>query len=68
MVFVKLALSYEQADDVFVAIDIDHHGKYGGVYDNHRSLEDSEKLSYETCEMRIPGSFDDTPPEDEEAI
>ena len=60
-----IGASYERANDIFVAIDIDHHGKYGEVYDHLQSLEDGEKLSFETCEMRIPGSFDDAPPEEE---
>ena len=64
----EIGASYERADGVFVAIDIDHHGKYGEVYDHLQNLEDDEKLSFETCEMRILGSFDDEPPEDEKTI
>ncbi len=56
-----IGASYERADETFVAIDINQRGKYVDVYDHLQSLEDSGKLSFETCEMRIMGSFDDMP-------
>lgn len=58
----SIGASYERADKVFVAIDINVRGKYGAVYDHLQRLEDDGKLNFETCEMRIQGSFDDIPP------
>ena len=62
----SIGASYERADKVFVAIDINQKGKYGAVYDSLQHLEDDGKLNFETCEMRVQGSFDDTPPDETE--
>lgn len=36
----------------------------GRFYDDLRSLEGEGKLSFQACEMRIEGSFDDLPPDE----
>lgn len=52
-------VSFERADDIYIAIDIEREGKYNQIYDHLQSLEDGGKLSFETCEMKVEGSFDD---------
>lgn len=56
--------SYERADGTNVAIDIKPSGDHCAVYDHLDVYEESGYLSFETCEARVEGSFDDFP-EDE---
>lgn len=55
----KYQASYERADDINVAIDVKAGGDYNAVYDQLEEYIDKGFLSFETCEARIEGSFDD---------
>ena len=61
----SLGLWWERATDKFVAIDVYPSSDYQAVCDKLWELEKKGLLSYETCEAREPGSFDDVAPEDE---
>lgn len=50
---------YERANGIHVAIDIEPEGSYQDVCNRLSEWENAGLLSYETCEARIPGSFDD---------
>lgn len=50
---------YERADNNHVAVDIETEGSFNDVYDKIQEWEDEGLLSFETCEARIVGSFDD---------
>ncbi len=50
---------YERANASHVAIDVEPDGSYSAVCDHLQEWEDSKYLSYETCEPREAGSFDD---------
>ena len=50
---------YERATATHVALDIEPEGSYNDVYDQLQQWEDAGLLSFETCEARIDGSFDD---------
>lgn len=56
-----LDLSWERATGRLVAIDVHPEANYQGVCDKLWELEQEEILEYETCEARVPGSFDDAP-------
>ena len=60
-----LDISWERADDYYVAIDVHPESDYQAVCDKLMELEREGALEYETCEPRLPGSFDDLPSEDE---
>ena len=60
-----LDISWERADDHYVAIDVHPESDYQAVCDRLMELEQEGALAYETCEARRPGSFDDVPSEDE---
>ena len=51
--------SYERANATHVAIDVEPGGSYNDVYDQLQEWEDKGLVSFETCEARIDGSFDD---------
>ena len=51
--------TYERGTDTHVAIDIETTGDYGEVCDQLYEWENENLLSYETCEARAIGSFDD---------
>lgn len=53
--------SYERADSINVAIDIKANGNYNAVYDQLEEYIEKGFLSFETCEARVKGSFDDIP-------
>lgn len=55
----KHKATYERADGINVAIDIEPEGSYEDVYDQLQEWEDVGLLSFETCEAREIGSFDD---------
>ncbi|MBL1142416.1 MAG: DUF4265 domain-containing protein [Proteobacteria bacterium] len=59
--------TYERANGTNVAVDIEPTGDHIAVYDQLENYEESELLSFETCEARIEGSFDDAPEVDESA-
>lgn len=59
--------SYERADGINVAIDIKPTGDHIAVYDQLDSYEEEGYLSFETCEARVEGSFDDIPEEEQNA-
>ena len=63
----KYEASYERADSINVAIDIKPNGDHIAVYDQLDEYEKAGFLSFETCEARIEGSFDDLPDEEESA-
>lgn len=58
-----LGASFERATDILFAIDIDATGDYQRVCDRIVVWESEGLLEYETCEARVPGSFDDPPKE-----
>jgi hypothetical protein len=60
-----LDISWERADEHYVAIDIHPGSDYQAVCDRLMELETERTLEYETCEAREAGSFDDFPSEDE---
>jgi hypothetical protein len=60
-----LDISWERADDYYVAIDIHPEADYQAVCDKLMELEQEGKLEYETCEAREAGSFDEVLSEDE---
>lgn len=51
--------SYERANGTNVSIDIKPTGDHIAVYDQLDIYEKNGLLSFETCEARIEGSFDD---------
>jgi hypothetical protein len=51
----------ERATPTFICIDIPPEASYAQVREYLEQLEAAGALSYETCEERIPGSFDDAP-------
>ena len=56
-----LAVSFERATERFFALDLEPHADLGtirGVLDDWERKGDA---AYETCEARMPGSFDDSP-------
>ena len=50
---------YERATATHVAIDVEPEGSYNDVYDQLQEWEEAGLLSFETCEARVEGSFDD---------
>jgi hypothetical protein len=52
---------FEGATSSYFAIDVEPQGSYEKVCDQLTAWEDSGFLSFETCEARVPGSFDDKP-------
>ena len=65
--FCELHVSYERADKIYVALDMNLEGDYQAVFDKLEYYENQDVLGFETCEARIEGSFDDFS-EDEEYI
>ena len=61
----KFNATYERADAINVAIDIKAEGNYNAVYDQLEKFIKKDYLSFETCETRIEGSFDDIPEEEQ---
>lgn len=53
--------TYERANGKDVAIDIKPEGDHLAVYDQLDEYEANGYLSFETCEARTEGSFDDLP-------
>jgi hypothetical protein len=59
-----LDFSWERSDARYVALDVHPESNYQALCDKLWELEQNGTLVYETCEARVPGSFDDAPPED----
>ncbi|MCZ8253055.1 MAG: DUF4265 domain-containing protein [Hylemonella sp.] len=53
----------ERANPSFICINVPPESNYGKVRQYLEQLEASGALEYETCEERVPGSFDDNPQE-----
>ena len=53
--------SFERANRRYFAIDIAPTGDYEGTCARLDEWSDQGILDYETCEARVPGSFDDQP-------
>jgi hypothetical protein len=60
-----LGITYERADKTFVALDMKPEGNYQAIFDKLDEFFEKGILTFETCEARIEGSFDDLPEEDE---
>ena len=58
-------VSWERADERYVAIDVHLEADYDAVCGKLAELENQGILEYETCEARVPDSFDDAPSADE---
>lgn len=52
---------FERVTSTYFAIDIEPEGSYQKVCDQLWAWEKAGFLSYETCEARVPGSFDAEP-------
>jgi hypothetical protein len=62
----SLGISYERANNIYVALDMKPRGDYQAVFDQLDEYLEQGILGFETCEARIEGSFDDSPEEEEE--
>ena len=56
-----LAVSFERATERFFALDLEPHVDLMTIRGVLDDWERKGAASYETCEARIPGSFDDAP-------
>ncbi|MEL7005826.1 MAG: DUF4265 domain-containing protein [Bacteroidota bacterium] len=54
----NFSISYERANSIYFALDIESEGSYNDVYDRLDELQKQEVLEFETCEARVEGSFD----------
>jgi hypothetical protein len=54
---------YERANSRNISIDIEPTGDHLAVFDQLDKYELDGYLSFETCEARVEGSFDDFPEE-----
>ena len=59
-----LTISYERANSIYFALDMQPEGDYQAIFNRLDELEKQNLLGFETCEARVEGSFDDAP-EDE---
>ncbi len=57
----ELAVSCERKDGRYVALDLEPSSDINAVRDRLDSWQAEGIADYETCEARIPGSFDDVP-------
>jgi hypothetical protein len=57
----SLKASFEGANAIYFAIDVEPAGNYQAVCDRLAQWEAQGLLGYETCEPRSAGSFDDVP-------
>ncbi len=58
---IALGATFEGADRTLYALDIPPNQDYQAFCDQLWSWEESGLLVYETCEARVPGSFDGAP-------
>ncbi len=56
-----LGVEVERDDEKFVAIDIPPEVDYDSIFDYLEDLEGRDVLEFETCEMRVEGSFTSAP-------
>ena len=61
--FIARKVSYERANSIFVALDMEPEGDYQSVFDMLEEYEKQDIIGFETCEARLEGSFDDLPEE-----
>lgn len=59
-----LTISYERANSIYFALDMQPEGNYQAIFDRLDELEQQNILGFETCEARVEGSFDDVPEEE----
>jgi hypothetical protein len=57
----KFSVAWEGADQTLSSLDISEPGNYQPVCDHLWEWEKLGLLEYETCEARVPGSFDAAP-------
>ena len=57
----------ERANTSFICINVPPQANYDDVRKYLDEQEATGILEYETCEARVPGSFDDAPEDDEES-
>ncbi len=50
-----LTISYERANSIYFALDIQPEGDYQAVFDRLDELEQQDLIEFETCEARIEG-------------
>jgi hypothetical protein len=60
-----LTISYERANAIYFALDMQPDGDYQAVFNRLEDLEQQNLIGFETCEPRIHGSFDDVHSENE---
>lgn len=56
----------ERAHSTVICINVNATGDYAAICAYLESLEQSVEVEFETCEERVPGSFDDLPEADNE--
>jgi hypothetical protein len=57
----SLGATYEGHEYRFFSLDVPPSADYQAVCDQLSAWEAGGDLEYETCEERVPGSFDDAP-------
>jgi hypothetical protein len=60
-----LSVSFEGADNAFFALDLEPQADTDRVRDELDRWERQGWIEYETCEARVPGSFDARPADDD---
>ena len=65
-VLVPKVVSAERADDLYVSITVSPEGDYLAVFNLFDAWADEGHLGLETCHAREEGSFDDSPPDENE--
>jgi hypothetical protein len=60
--------SIERVNKSYLAIDVPPSAGWEELRAYLDRLEGQQVLEYETCEERVPGSFDDAPPEETSGI
>lgn len=64
----RFDVTWEGADGSLFSLDIPTESQYQPVCDEVWAWEQADLLEYETCEARVPGSFDDAPQGSEKGI
>lgn len=64
--FEALGAWVERANDQFVCLNVPPEADYDALLGHLDFKETDGSLEYETCEERVPGSFDDRPGDDDE--
>lgn len=54
----NIGLSYERADERYVAVDVPPNVDFSATCSELERLEAASLLEYETCEIRVAGRFD----------